>query len=283
MLRRTVFCLIAGLALPSAASATWSVTAVDRSTGRIVIASATCVDRDDQFLMGVQAVVVPGKGVAACQAGVDNTHQNQMLVFQELQKGTDPRQIIELLSRDPAFQSRQFGIVDLQGRRAGHSGLTNGYVSQDIQGQVPGTEIFYSIQGNILRPGQVVPNAVQAFVNTQGAITDRVMAAMEAADGSGGDSRCTCPPWPTDGSKPPIPCDGKTTDVAYILLAEENDSSGDSHNNGKYAMYITVSQPSQPGADHGPNTIKPGENLNPVRTLRMRYDIWRKAQPASFK
>ena len=69
-----------------------------------------------------------------------------------------------MLSADPAFQSRQFGIVDLQGRRAGHSGLTNGYVSQDMQGQVPGTEIFYSIQGNILRPGEVVPNAVKAFL-----------------------------------------------------------------------------------------------------------------------
>ena len=40
------------------------------------IASATCVDRDDQFLMGVQAVVVPGRGVAACQAAVDGTHAN---------------------------------------------------------------------------------------------------------------------------------------------------------------------------------------------------------------
>src|SRR5439155_26994574 len=96
--------------------------------------------------------------------------------------------IIELLSKDPAFQSRQFGIVDLQGRSAGHSGLTNGYVSQNISGQVPGTEIFYSIQGNILRPGQVVPNAVQAFIRTNGAITDRVMAAMDAADSSGGES-----------------------------------------------------------------------------------------------
>jgi len=268
------------LALPSSAFATWSVIAVDRSTSRVVIASATCVDRDDQFLMGVQAVVVPGKGVAACQAGVDNTHQNQMLVFRELEKGTDPKQIIELLSQDPAFQSRQFGILDLQGRRAGHSGLTNGYVSQDTQGQVPGTEIFYSIQGNILRPGTVVPNAVQAFLNTKGAITDRVMAAMEAADGSGGDSRCTCPPWPSDGSKPAIPCDGKTAHVAYILMAEKGDTNGDSHNNGKYTTYITVSQP---GPDHGPNAIKPGENLNPVKTLRVRYDAWRKTQPASFK
>jgi hypothetical protein len=273
---------VAGLLLtmPSRALATWSVIAVDRATSRVVIASATCVDRDDQFLMGVQAVVVPGKGVAACQAGVDNTHQNQMLVFKELEKGTDPKQIIELLSKDPAFQSRQFGILDLQGRRAGHSGLTNGYVSQDMQGQVPGTEIFYSIQGNILRPGTVVPNAVQAFLNTKGAITDRVMAAMEAADGSGGDSRCSCPPWPSDGSKPAIPCDGKTAHIAYILMAEKGDTNGDSHNNGKYTTYITVSQP---GPDHGPNAIKPGENLNPVKTLRMRYDAWRKTQPASFE
>jgi hypothetical protein len=278
---RRIFCLcLALLALASPAFATWSVIAVDRSTGRVVIASATCVDRDDEFLKNVQAVVVPGKGVAACQAAVDRTHQNQMLVFQELQKGTDPKQIIELLSKDPAFQSRQFGILDLQGRRAGHSGLTNGYVSQDMQGQVPGTEVFYSIQGNILRPGQVVPNAVQAFVNAKGAITDRVMAAMDAADGSGGDSRCTCPPWPGDGSKPAIPCDGKTAHVAYILMAEKSDTSGDSHNNGTYTMYITTSQPA---ADHGPHAIKPGENLNPVKTLRLRYDAWRKTQPATFK
>ena len=257
-----------------------SVVAADRSTGRVVIASATCVDRDDQFLMGVQAVVVPGKGVAACQAGVDNTHTNQMLVYQELQKGTDPKGIIDLLSADPAFQTRQFGILDLQGRSAGHSGLTNGYVSQDIHGQAPGTEIFYSIQGNILRPGQVVPNAVQAFLNAKGAITDRVMAAMEAADGSGGDSRCTCPPWPADGTKPAIPCSEKTAHVAYILMAEKGDTSGDSHNNGTYTMYLTVSQPA---GDHGPNVIKEGENLNPVKTLRLRYDAWRKAQSASFK
>jgi hypothetical protein len=279
-MRRVVVFLLSLLALPATASATWSVIAVDRSTGRVVIASATCVDRDDQFLMGVQAVVVPGKGVAACQAGVDNTHQNQMLVFRELQKGTDPKAIIELLSADPAFQTRQFGIVDLQGRSAGHSGLTNGYVSQDIHGQVPGTEIFYSIQGNILRPGTVVPNAVQAFLHAKGAITDRVMAAMEAADGSGGDSRCTCPPWPTDGSTPAIPCSEKTAHVAYILMAEKGDTNGDSHNNGKYTMYLTVSQPAP---DHGPNVIHEGENLNPVKTLRMRYDAWRKTQPASFK
>ena len=276
---RIALALITCLLSASSAFATWSVVAVDRSTGRVVIASATCVNGDDDFLKGVQAVVVPGKGVAACQAAVDNTHQNQMLVFQELQKGTDPKEIIRLLSRDPAFQSRQFGIVDLQGRASGHSGLTNGYVSEDVQGQVPGTDVFYSIQGNILRPGFVVPNAVAAFTHAAGAITDRVMAAMEAADGSGGDSRCTCPPWPRDGSKPPIPCDNKTAHVAYILMAEQTDTNGDSHNNGKYTMYINVSQPAP---DHLKG-ITEGEDLNPVKTLRMRYDAWRRLQPASLK
>lgn len=276
---RILFAFVLLLLRPNMAHATWSVIAVDKSTGRVVIASATCVNRDDAFLMGIQAVVVPGKGVAACQAGVDGTHANQMLVYNELKKGTDPARIIELLSADPAFQSRQFGIVDLDGRSAGHSGLTNGYVTQDIQGRVPGTDIYYSIQGNILRPGEVVPNAVKAFVETNGALTDRVMAAMEAADKSGGDSRCTCPPPPADGSQPAIPCEGRTAFVAYILMAERNDTNGDSHNNGKYSMYLTVNQPDQ----GGPNAIKPGENLDPVKTLRMRYDAWRKLQPAGYR
>lgn len=264
--------------LPVRAWATWSIVAVDRSTGRIAIASATCVDADENFLKDIQAVVVPGKGVAACQASVDSTHQNQMLVFRELQKGTDPKQIIEMLSADPAFQSRQFGIVDLEGRFAGHSGLTNGYVAQHMEGQVPGTEIFYSIQGNILRPGEVVPNAVHAFVSTTGALTDRVMAAMDAADASGGDSRCSCAPASPDAPAPAIPCSMKTAQVAYILMAEKNDTNGDSHNNGKYAMYINVAQPG-----HGANAIHEGEDLNPVKTLRLRYDEWRKKQPADFK
>ncbi len=278
-MRRFLFSLLLSLLLPSSAFATWSVIAVDLSTGRVVIASATCVNNNDAFLMGIQAVVVPGKGVAACQANVDNTHANQLLVYEELKKGTPPEKIIELLSQDPAFQGRQFGILDLQGRSAGHSGLTNGYVSQDIHGRVPGTQIFYSIQGNILRPGEVVPHAVKAFLETNGAITDRVMAAMEAADASGGDSRCTCPPPPEDGSTPAIPCTSKTAHVAYILMSERNDTNGDSHNNGKYAMYITVAQPES----GGPNAIHAGENLNPVKTLRLRYDAWRKLQPASFK
>jgi Raf kinase inhibitor-like YbhB/YbcL family protein len=42
-------------------------------------------------------------------------------------------------------------------------------------------------------------------------------------------------------------------------------------------MYLTVTQP---GPDKGPNQIHAGENLNPVKTLRLRYDAW-KAQAAT--
>src|ERR1044071_9930333 len=85
--------LVLGTAVPS--FATWSVIAVDAKTGQVIIASSTCV-RQEAFpsrkpngardLMDVQAVLVPGIGVAACQAGADNTRQNQMLVYNELKK-----------------------------------------------------------------------------------------------------------------------------------------------------------------------------------------------------
>jgi hypothetical protein len=278
---RKARCLVMLFACQASAFGTWSVVAVDRDTGRVVISSSTCTGATDDFLKDVQAVVVPGKGVAACQAGVDSaTHQNQTLVFEELQKGTEPARIIELLSQDPGFQGRQYGIVDLQGRMAGHSGLTNGFVTQDIHGQVPGTAIFYSIQGNILRTGAVIPSAEKAFLGVKGGITDRVMAAMEAADAAGGDSRCTCkiPAVPAESAT--FPCTIRTSLVAYILAADPSDKNGPAdqpnlHNNGKYAMYITVSQP-----NHGPAfNIKSGEDLNPVKTLRMRYDAWIKANP----
>jgi hypothetical protein len=40
---------------------------------------------------------------------------------------------------------------------------------------------------------------------------------------------------------------------------------------------------SQPGSDKGAGQITAGENINPVKTLRRRYDAWRGTQPASFK
>jgi hypothetical protein len=275
-MRKTLLFLTPLIFLAGPAFATWSVIAIDQDTQRVVMAAASCVDTTDNAMRDAIAVIVPGKGVAACQAAADNTHQNQMLVFQELQKGTDPRRIIEMLSADPQFQSRQFGILDMQGRAAGHSGLQNSFETLAAHGQVSGTRIYYQVQGNTIRSGAIA-KAAKALADAKGSLTDRVMAALEAGDANGGDVRCSCPPPPADGTAG-LPCDNKHAHVAFILMANPSDPSGASHNDGKYALYLTASQPSP---DH-PLGAKSGESLNPVKTLRIRYDAWRKTMPAAF-
>jgi uncharacterized Ntn-hydrolase superfamily protein len=271
-MKRLLLALAVLFWVPSTALSTWSVIAVDRSTGQVIIASATCVaqsrfpPRPSRDLMDIQAVIVPGKGVAACQAGVDNTRANQKIVYEELKKGTDPERIIEMLreheseKEEPQMERRQFGIVDLEGRTAGFNGSGNRPASLYVAGQV-GEDIFFQVQGNILFSDFVAENAALAFTKAKGTLADRVMASMEAADDAGGDKRCTCEEEP----KPAAPCDGKTSHVAYISIANKDDAMGTSHNDGNYFAYISVTD----------EDIEPHENANPVRTLRMRYDEWK--------
>jgi uncharacterized Ntn-hydrolase superfamily protein len=277
-MKRAVLTLAFVLGAHTSAFATWSVIAIDAKTGQVIIASATCV-RQQGFperkpngardLMDVQAVIVPGFGVAACQAGVDNTRENQMLVYKEIQKGTPPAQIIEMLQKDPNIERRQFGIVSIpnggtiteQNNRAGFNGTGNSRSSLYFGGRVG--DIYYQVQGNTLLGDQVMHFAALAFTRATGTLADRVMAAMEAADANGGDHRCNC------GNNPlaHVPCDNKTAHVAYIAIANKDDQMGVTHNDGKYFAYIAV----------GDDSIKKGESANPVKTLRMRYEAWKKA------
>jgi len=272
------------LTVASPAFATWSVIAVDAKTGQVIIASATCV-RQQGFpqrkpngardLMEVQAVIVPGIGVAACQAGVDNTREDQMLVYAEIKKGTPPARILELLKQheaarkpEPQMERRQFGILSIpdgkqitaQNNRAGFNGTGNSQSSLYFGGQVG--QMFYQVQGNTLLGDQVVHRAALAFTRAAGTLADRVMAAMEAADANGGDHRCNC------GNNPMahVPCDNKTAHVAYIVAANKADKMGEGLNDGRYFLEIDVTD----------ENIRAGENDNPVKTLRLRYDRWRR-------
>ncbi len=260
--------LCAALLVPRIAHATWSIIAIDQKTNTVVIASATCVSTAGLASRGglknIQAIVVPGIGIAAAQANVDSSRQNQQRIYDELKKGTPPSDILILLKADPQIASRQFGILDLQGRSAGFSGSGNQAVSLDAQGQVPGTGIVFSIQGNILKSEAVVREAVRAFLASGGTVTDRVMAAMEAADANGGDSRCSC----DNPGNPPVaaPCTTKSAHVAYLLRAEAGDKSGPAYNEGQYSLFIDVTD----------RNILATEDANPVKTLRMRYAAFKK-------
>lgn len=284
-MNRIVLALVLILAAHVPAFATWSVIAVDARTGQVIIASATCVRQQgfpqrqpnpSRDLMDVQAVIVPGIGVAACQAGADNTRENQMLVYAELKKGTPPVKILELLkqhetTRKPENQieRRQFGILAIpdgkqitaQNNRVGFNGAGNSVSSLYFGGRVG--DIHYQVQGNTLLGDAVVHQAALAFTRATGTMADRVMAAMEAADVNGGDHRCNCGSNPLDF----VPCDNKTAHVAYIAIAEKDDAVGATHNDGQYSVYLSVTDD---------NTVK-GESGNPVKTLRLRYDAWKKA------
>lgn len=265
-----VFAALALMLAPVEARATWSVIAVDRATGRVIIASATCVSQAalERFpalgLWEIQAIVVPGVGVAAAQAGVDRTRENQRLIHRELTRGTPPERILELLREDPQIERRQFAILDMEGRSALFTGSGNGDAALAAQGAVPGTAIRFAVQGNILASDAVVEDAVEAFLTSEGTMADRVMAAMEAADAAGGDRRCSCESQPV----PDAPCTHRTSHVAYLLVAEADDPPGESFNDGEWSLFIDVTD----------QNITHDEDANPVATLRMRYDAWREGR-----
>lgn len=269
--RRTPLSLIAAAlllgGLPGPLAATWSIIAVDTNTGIVVIASATCVTaeglRTRGGLKSIQAVIVPGIGVAAAQAGVDRTRANQTLIYEQMRAGTDPDDILRMLSEDESFQNRQFGFVDLQGRMAGFSGAENGYAALAVQSEVRSEGIYFAVQGNILESDAVVLDAVDAFLSQEGSVLDRVMAAMGAADDAGGDSRCSCRTDPVPETE--AGCTHRTAHVAYIAAAKPEDPMGQGHSDGEYSLFIDVDD----------ENTRPNESANPVETLRMRYDAWR--------
>jgi mono/diheme cytochrome c family protein len=106
-------------------------------------------------------------------------------------------------------------------------------------------------------------NPIDAFLAAEGTVVDRVMAAMEAADRAGGDSRCSCRTEPTPETD--IRCGHKTAHVAYIAAAKADDPIGEAHSSGEYSLFIDVDD----------ENTQADESSNPVATLRMRFDAWK--------
>lgn len=249
---------------PAAVQGTWSIVAMDRESGQVVIASATCVSQEvlegfpAQGLRDIQAIVVPGAGGAVAQAGVDRTRQNQELIHRHLERGTHPDSIIAMLHEDPRIDHRQFAVVDRQGRAATFTGAENGQAALAVADTTTDGSVTFSVQGNILASDEVVTAAVEAFHAQEGTLADRTMAAMEAADVEGGDRRCDCATEPVPGA----PCNGRSAHVAYLMVVEEDDVTGDDPGDVTPTLLVDVTD----------RNIEPHENANPVKTLRMRYD-----------
>jgi uncharacterized Ntn-hydrolase superfamily protein len=123
-----------------------------------------------------------GVGAVATQASVNILHGPNGLDL--LAKGLSAEEALKKLKEsDSKIESRQLGLVDAKGNVATFTG--NG--CKNWAGGKTGQ--FYACQGNILTGENVVNDMAKAFEESKGMLVWRLMAALEAADKAGGDSR----------------------------------------------------------------------------------------------
>jgi uncharacterized Ntn-hydrolase superfamily protein len=148
-----------------------------------------------------------------------------------LAKGVEPQEVLkQLLENDAQRESRQVGVIDMKGRSAAHTGKTNGNWAGSKQGK------NYTVQANIMVGPEVIEAVAASFEATEGSgwpLAERMILALEAGQGKGGDRR-----W------------GRTQSAA-IKIADPN-------NPGRGGDYIALA-------------IEVGEHPEPVGEMKRIY------------
>jgi uncharacterized Ntn-hydrolase superfamily protein len=216
----------------SSARATFSIVAVDPETGEVGSAGASCVTNANQI-----SDVHPGVGAIHTQAS--NLWQNYVNASTHMDLGWSPQQIVDwLVAHDaqgtPSY--RQYLIVDLVG--GGRSAAYTGTDCDAWKGHRLGP--VYAIGGNTLLGPTIVSAMESAFLNTGGSLAFRLMAAMQAANVPGADSRCAS--------------DGKPAVSAFLTVARPGDTPGD------YFLELNV-----------PDTTP---DQNPIDILQAQFTAW---------
>lgn len=128
-------------------------------------------------------------GIVATQAIVDVSYGPQGLAL--LRAGLAPAAIVRAIwASDPdprpddwTKHGRQFAVMDARGNYAAFTGPKASTWAGHKGGR------FCTAQGNILAGEAVVTNMVDAFEKTPGHLSFRLMAALDAAQAAGGDTR----------------------------------------------------------------------------------------------
>jgi uncharacterized Ntn-hydrolase superfamily protein len=253
--------------LASQARATWSVVVINKITGEVCSATATCIQGTG--LENAVPVIVVGKGAGASQAFVLSNAQNRKIMFSGFKNGLLPARILDIIIQtDSNVGSRQFGIVSFVGPPVTFTGANLDSQGASWAGGLSGetSELIYAIQGNSLTGANVVLAAEQALLNTPGDLSMRVMMAMEAARSMGGDGRCSCNSGAADSCGSPPPSFDKSAHQAVMFLARPGDKNGSCKGsvgcaNGDYYLALKV------GGDW--------TDVDPVIELRDQYALWR--------
>ncbi len=163
---------------PRDVKATFSIVAADADTGEV-----GCAVQSKYFAVGN---VVPwaraGVGAVATQAAGVAVYGSRAL--DELAQGASPEaSLAAVLAGDGGRETRQLGVVAADGRAASHTG------SACLAWAGHRTGAGYAVQGNILAGEAVVAGMERAYLATAGSLAERLVAALEAGQDAGGDSR----------------------------------------------------------------------------------------------
>jgi len=157
---------------------TYSIVALDRNTNQIGVAV-----QSHWFAVGALCPwIEPGVGVVATQSMVEVSYGPRGLSL--LREGKTARQALgELLEADTGKELRQVAIVDAQGNAAAHTGKRCIAEAGHQIGE------SYSAQANMMLNNTVWSAMASAFENSQGNLANRLLSALQAAQGAGGDIR----------------------------------------------------------------------------------------------
>ncbi|MFT4664119.1 MAG: putative Ntn-hydrolase superfamily protein [Patescibacteria group bacterium] len=226
------------LSLQAIAQDTFSIVAVDPATGEVGSAGASCVELANFNLPpDFLGDLFPGIGAINSQAYWLSANQDNART--RMEAGDSPQEVIDwLIANDVQnnASTRQYGVVRLingEPFSAAHTGNN----TDDYKGHKTGPT--YSIQGNILLDESVLINMENNFLNTEGTLAAKLMAALQGANVVGADSRCSD--------------NGTSSLFAFLKVAQQDDPDGSP------SLVLGVS-------------TEDGDNIEPIDSLQTLYD-----------
>lgn len=157
---------------------TYSIVARDAATGELGVAV-----QSHYFSVGsIVSWAEAGVGAVATQSVANVDYGPRGLAL--MREGLSASQALSaLVENDPGRDVRQVAMVDANGRVAAHTGARCIPAAGHLEGD------GFCVQANLMTNEDVWPAMTRAFEEAPGDLTDRLVAALEAAQAAGGDIR----------------------------------------------------------------------------------------------
>lgn len=225
---------------------TFSIVAVDTTTGEVGSAGASCLDEISFPGSGGALVIsdlLPGRGAIHTQSYWNATNQANARL--RMEEGLSPQEVINWLKAHDAqggfsWVNRQYGVVDFDPQGHPRTAALTGSGCLNWKGHKTGPN--YSIQGNILLGPQILDSMEARFLAAVGPLSDRLMACLQGANVPGADSRCLS--------------NGTSSLSAFLRVAKPGDA--DKH------LWLDLNVPSLP------------TGMEPIDSLQRLYNAWKK-------